>query len=260
MTVFRDPAHPQRKAVEECPPGAVLVIDSRKDAARPRPARSWSTRLMVRGCRRHGDGWRLPRLARRSPRSDMPAYHTRPSAPTNLTLHQAIDINVPIGCGDAPVFPGDVVVGDMDGVIVIPAGDRRRDRRRGGGDDGLRGFRHRAGGGGPQDDRPVSADGREQPRRNSPSGASSTADRTRIDRCQKDRTCSSRRSRTRASSASSASPARRTSTSSRSLRRSSIKLIITRHEQAAAFMAATYGRLTGKPGVCIATLGPARST
>ncbi len=41
-----------------------------------------------------------------------------------------------------------------------------------------------------------------------------------------------------------------------SLRTSSIKLIVTRHEQAAAFMAATYGRLTGKPGVCLATLGP----
>src|SRR5437870_11462888 len=41
-----------------------------------------------------------------------------------------------------------------------------------------------------------------------------------------------------------------------SLRNSSIKLVLTRHEQAAAFMAATYGRLTGKPGVCITTLGP----
>src|SRR6188768_2579661 len=41
-----------------------------------------------------------------------------------------------------------------------------------------------------------------------------------------------------------------------SLRNSSIKLILTRHEQAAAFMAATYGRLTGRPGVCITTLGP----
>jgi acetolactate synthase I/II/III large subunit len=41
-----------------------------------------------------------------------------------------------------------------------------------------------------------------------------------------------------------------------SLRGSSIKLILTRHEQAAAFMAATYGRLTGKPGVSITTLGP----
>ena len=40
------------------------------------------------------------------------------------------------------------------------------------------------------------------------------------------------------------------------IRKSSIELVLTRHEQAAAFMAATYGRLTGRPGVCIATLGP----
>src|SRR6202451_4104650 len=40
------------------------------------------------------------------------------------------------------------------------------------------------------------------------------------------------------------------------LRRSKIELVLTRHEQAAAFMAATHGRLTGKPGVCITTLGP----
>ncbi|HKG77428.1 MAG TPA: thiamine pyrophosphate-binding protein, partial [Beijerinckiaceae bacterium] len=41
-----------------------------------------------------------------------------------------------------------------------------------------------------------------------------------------------------------------------SLRTSSIELVVTRHEQAAAFMAATHGRLTGRPGVCISTLGP----
>src|ERR1700754_2888543 len=41
-----------------------------------------------------------------------------------------------------------------------------------------------------------------------------------------------------------------------SLRGSTIQLVLTRHEQGAAFMAATYGRLTGKPGVCITTLGP----
>ncbi len=41
-----------------------------------------------------------------------------------------------------------------------------------------------------------------------------------------------------------------------SLRTSKIKLVLTRHEQGAGFMAATYGRLTGKPGVCMATLGP----
>ena len=41
-----------------------------------------------------------------------------------------------------------------------------------------------------------------------------------------------------------------------SLRRSRVKLVLTRHEQTAAFMAATHGRLTGKPGVCLTTLGP----
>src|SRR5215813_3259916 len=41
-----------------------------------------------------------------------------------------------------------------------------------------------------------------------------------------------------------------------SIRKSSIQLVVTRHEQAAAFMAATHGRLTGRPGVCITTLGP----
>jgi regulator of RNase E activity RraA len=51
----------------------------------------------------------------------IPAYHSRPSAPTNLTLHQAIDMNVPIACGDVAVFPGDVVVGDAEGVVVLPA-------------------------------------------------------------------------------------------------------------------------------------------
>ena len=49
-----------------------------------------------------------------------PSYHNLPSAPTNLTLHQALDINVPIGCGDVAVFPRDIVVGDDDGVMVIP--------------------------------------------------------------------------------------------------------------------------------------------
>jgi len=51
----------------------------------------------------------------------IPAYHNRPAPPTNLTRHQAIDVNVPIGCGDVPVFPGDVVVGDAEGVVVVPA-------------------------------------------------------------------------------------------------------------------------------------------
>lgn len=120
LTVFQDRAHPQRKAVEECPPGAVFVIDSRKD---PRAASAGSilvTRLMKRGVAGivTDGGFRD---AAEIAALDIPSFHQRPSAPTNLTCHQALDINVPIGCGDAPVWPGDVIVGDADGVIVIPA-------------------------------------------------------------------------------------------------------------------------------------------
>ena len=120
LSVFRDRAHPQRKAVEECPPGAVFVIDSRGDARAASAGSILLTRLMVRGAAGivTDGGFRdSPEIAALA----MPAYHHRPAAPTNLTRHEAIDIDVPIGCGDAPVFPGDVVVGDREGVVVIPA-------------------------------------------------------------------------------------------------------------------------------------------
>jgi regulator of RNase E activity RraA len=120
ITVFQNRDQPQRVAVEQCPPGAVLMIDSRKDARAASAGSILVTRLMVRGAAGvvTDGGFRdSPEIAELA----MPAYHNRPSAPTNLTLHQALDINVPIGCGDVPVWPGDVVVGDREGVIVIPA-------------------------------------------------------------------------------------------------------------------------------------------
>lgn len=120
LSVFRDPKHPQRDAVESCPPGSVMVIDSRKDARAASAGGILATRLMVRGCAGlvtdggFRDSYEMAEM-------DMPIYHNRPSSPTNLTHHQAIDINVPIGCGDAPVWPGDVVLGDAEGVVIIPA-------------------------------------------------------------------------------------------------------------------------------------------
>jgi regulator of RNase E activity RraA len=121
ITVFQDRGHPQRKAVEECPPGAVMVIDSRKDARAASAGGILVSRLMVRGVAGvvTDGGFRdSPEIAQLA----IPAYHHRPSAPTNLTLHQALDINVPIGCGDVAVWPGDVMVGDGEGVVVIPVG------------------------------------------------------------------------------------------------------------------------------------------
>ncbi|HYF58412.1 MAG TPA: ribonuclease activity regulator RraA [Burkholderiaceae bacterium] len=120
ITVFQDRQHPQRQAVEQCPPGAVMVFDSRKDARAASAGSILVSRLMVRGCAGvvTDGGFRdSPEIAA----MPFPAYHHRPSAPTNLTLHQALDINVPIGCGDVAVFPGDVLVGDREGVTVIPA-------------------------------------------------------------------------------------------------------------------------------------------
>ncbi|MEI2418385.1 ribonuclease activity regulator RraA [Orrella sp. JC864] len=120
IQVFENPEHPQRKAVEQCPPGAVLVMDSRKD---PRAASAGSilvTRLMRRGVAGvvTDGGFRdSPEIARLA----IPAYHQRPSAPTNLCLHQAVDIGLPIACGDVAVFPGDIMVGDAEAVVVIPA-------------------------------------------------------------------------------------------------------------------------------------------
>jgi regulator of RNase E activity RraA len=118
--VFLDRDHPQRVAVEQCPPGAVLVFDSRKNARAASAGSILVSRLMVRGSAGvvTDGGFRdSPEIAEMA----FPAYHHRPSAPTNLTQHQALDINVPIGCGDAPVFPGDVLVGDREGVVVLPA-------------------------------------------------------------------------------------------------------------------------------------------
>ncbi|OYR07963.1 ribonuclease activity regulator RraA [Brucella thiophenivorans] len=120
ITVFRNPDHKQRVAIETCPPGWVLVMDARKDARAATAGSILVTRLALRGAAGivSDGGFRdvtgIGAL-------DMPAYCAKASAPTNLTLHEAVDINVPIACGDAAVFPGDVLVGDADGVMVIPS-------------------------------------------------------------------------------------------------------------------------------------------
>jgi len=120
IDVFLDPNHPQRLAVEECPPGCVMVIDSRKDARAASAGSILISRLMVRGAA----GIVTDGGFRDSPQIgdiDFPSYFACPSPPTNLTLHHAADVNIPIGCGDAPVFPGDIVVGDAEGVVIIPS-------------------------------------------------------------------------------------------------------------------------------------------
>ena len=103
LAEFKNPTHPQRHAVETCPPGHILIMDSRNSAVAASAGDILVSRLMVRGVAGvvtdggFRDAMKIEQL-------DIPAYHNRPSSPTNLTTNEAIDINVPIGCGDAPVF------------------------------------------------------------------------------------------------------------------------------------------------------------
>ncbi|MBX2836973.1 MAG: ribonuclease activity regulator RraA [Gammaproteobacteria bacterium] len=119
ITVFRNADHPQRVAMEECPAGSVLVMDARQDARAATAGSILLTRLALRGAAGVvSDGGF--RDCQGIGELDMPAYCAKPSAPTNLTLHEAIELNVPIACGGAAIFPGDLLVGDGDGVMVIP--------------------------------------------------------------------------------------------------------------------------------------------
>jgi regulator of RNase E activity RraA len=119
LSVFENQKHPQRLAIETCPEGFVLIMDSRKDARAASAGSILITRLMKRGAAGivtdggFRDVFEIEKI-------NFPAYQQRTAISTNLCIHQAIDINIPIACGDVAVFPGDVVFGDADGVMIIP--------------------------------------------------------------------------------------------------------------------------------------------
>ena len=120
LVILGDRTMPQRKGVEEIPPGQVMVIDSRNDARAASAGGILLTRMMKRGVAGvvTDGGFRdTPELAV----MDFPVFQQRPSAPTSLIVHHAADLQMPIGCGGVAVFPGDTIVGDGEGVVVIPA-------------------------------------------------------------------------------------------------------------------------------------------
>ena len=121
LSVFRDPDHPQRKACETIPPGHVLLMDCRGDASAASAGSILLTRLQVRGCAGVVTDGGL-RDADTIAELDIPSFCAARSAPTNLTRHHAVALEVPVACGGVAVYPGDIVVGDGDGVMVVPAG------------------------------------------------------------------------------------------------------------------------------------------
>jgi regulator of RNase E activity RraA len=117
---FANRSHPQRRAIEECPQGAVLVVDGRGDARAGTGGDILLTRMEQRGCAGMVSDSGVRDIAGIAPLR-IPVYAAAVTAPASFTHHCAVDLQVPIACGGAPVYPGDVCVGDRDGVVVIPA-------------------------------------------------------------------------------------------------------------------------------------------
>jgi regulator of RNase E activity RraA len=111
--------NPQRIAIEEIPAGHVLVIDARGELESGGFGDILAARLLVRGVAgvvsdgAMRDSAQLRKLA-------LPIFCAGSAAPPSFARIMAANLNRPIGCGGVAVFPGDVVVADIDGAVVIP--------------------------------------------------------------------------------------------------------------------------------------------
>lgn len=109
----------QRRATEECGVGEVLVIDCRGDVHGASGGLMLFERMRVRGCAgvvSDGgirDAWEIAE-------SGFPVYAKAVCPPNSTLAHRFIEINVPVTCGEAAVYPGDFIAADPDGVMVIP--------------------------------------------------------------------------------------------------------------------------------------------
>lgn len=123
--VFDNKTDPQRVAIEQVGPRDVLVIDARGDERGGTMGNILAARMVARGA----VGIVTDGCFRDSPSiaaMNIAAYARSPHAATNKTIHHPTDVQLPIGCGGVAVYPGDILVGDAEGVVVIPrniAGD-----------------------------------------------------------------------------------------------------------------------------------------
>ena len=116
---FADPEHPQRRAIESLSSGQVLVVDCRGETG----AGALGNILVTRMMRRDAVALVTDGSVRDSPliaRMDFPVFCAGGAAPLSLIVHHAVDFQLPIGCGGVSVFPGDILVGDEEGVVAIP--------------------------------------------------------------------------------------------------------------------------------------------
>jgi regulator of RNase E activity RraA len=110
---------PQRVAIERVGHGDVLVIDARGDVRAGTLGAILATRLKLRGAAgvvSDGAYRDSPEIAA----SGLPAYARAAHGAANKTIHHPTDFQLPIACGGVAVYPGDVIVGDDEGIVVIP--------------------------------------------------------------------------------------------------------------------------------------------
>ncbi len=116
---FDNKTDPQRLAIEQVGTRDVLVIDARGDERAATMGNILASRMVARGA----IGIVTDGCFRDSPsiaQMNIAAYARSPHAATNKTIHHPADIQLPIGCGGVAVYPGDILVGDAEGVVVIP--------------------------------------------------------------------------------------------------------------------------------------------
>jgi regulator of RNase E activity RraA len=119
-TLYDNTKNIQRIAVESVNTDDVLVIDARGDTRAATLGNILATRLKARGAA----GLVTDGALRDTPgyrELDFPSYVKGAHAATSFLIHHPVDINVPIGCAGVLVMPGDVMVGDGEGVVAIPA-------------------------------------------------------------------------------------------------------------------------------------------
>lgn len=115
-----NPENPQRKAIEVTPPGHVLIADTHGMDVSGTFGDILVARLRVRGVAGIvSDG--PMRDVSELRKMDLPVFARGNAAPPSYASMIAVDAQVPIACGGVAVFPGDIIIGDADGIVVLPA-------------------------------------------------------------------------------------------------------------------------------------------
>jgi len=117
--VLGDPNYAHRKMIEEVPAGAAIVVDARGITTTGTFGGILAVRLQDRGVAAIVSDGAMRDMADLLA-GDLPIYCTGAASPASLTSHYGCDYQTPIGCGEVAVVPGDILLGDHDGVVVVP--------------------------------------------------------------------------------------------------------------------------------------------